>query len=166
MKIIKPNARVFAGRLDPVPLINVVFLLLIFFLICSSLVFHPGIPVELPPAVNPAMNAADKLVISLTRSGQVFFNDEPVRGMDDLERKLRERVLDDKIAAANMAGQRLSGPGDTSVRSPAVVLRADRRVPYERVVEVVSLARSLNLGVYMAAAQPQTPEKPAPKTME
>jgi biopolymer transport protein ExbD len=31
-----------------------------------------------------------------------------------------------------------------------VVLRADQSVPYARVMEVMSLARSLNLGVFLA----------------
>jgi len=52
---IKPNVRVFAGKIDVVPLINVVFLLLIFFMISSSLVFQPD-PVGTPHPVNPAMN--------------------------------------------------------------------------------------------------------------
>jgi len=164
MKIIRPNAKVFAGRLDPIPLINILFLLLIFFLISSSLVFQPGIQVDLPLAKNPTMNATDKLVITITRNGQAFLNDRKVE-WSDLERELRNRVLELKIDASRRNNTRITGIEDKSVRNPAVVLRADRNVSYDRVMEVVSLARSLNLGVYMATAIPK-PAKPQPKTME
>ena len=164
MKIIRPNAKVFAGRLDPVPLINLLFLLLIFFLISSSLVFQPGIPVDLPPAKNPTLNATDKLVITITRNGLIFFNDKKIE-WGDLERELRNLVLDSKIATSRRNNTRITGIDDKSVRNPAVVLRADRNVAYERIMEVVSLARSLNLGVYMATALPK-PAKPQPRTME
>ena len=164
MKIIRPHAKVFAGRLDPVPFINILFLLLIFFLISSSLVFQPGIQVDLPPAQNPTMNATDKLVITITRNSLVFFNDKRVE-WSDLERELRNLILDSKIATSRRNNIRVTGIGDKGVRNPAVVLRADSSVSYERVMEVVSLARSLDLGVYMATALPK-PVKPQPKTME
>ena len=164
MRIIRPTARVYAGRLDPVPLINVVFLLLIFFLISSSLVFQPGIPVDLPPAVNPNMNVTDTLLVTINRNGVLYFNDKRVEWAE-LERELRELVLDSKVAAANRAGTRITGFGDKTVRNPALILRADRNVPYDRIMQVISLARSLNLGVYMATAL-QTGGPKTPKIME
>jgi biopolymer transport protein ExbD len=146
---IRPRVKVFAGQIDPIPLINVVFLLLIFFIISSSLVFQAGIPVELPKAVNPSMSVTDKLVITINRdaSDLLFFNDKPVK-WDELERELRELVLESKLIMARRAGT--LGSSRESARSPLVVLRADRNVPYARVMEVMSLARSLNLGVFLA----------------
>lgn len=156
---IKPNVRVFAGKIDVVPLINVVFLLLIFFMISSSLVFQPGIPVELPIAVNPAMNTVDKLVITITRSDLLFFNDKPVQ-WDELERELRELVLQSKLASARRTG---ANAGAAAPRAPLVVLRADKNTAYNRVMQVMAMARSLNLGVYLATGLGTKPTVPTPR---
>ena len=104
---IKPRVKVFAGRIDLVPLLNVIFLLLIFFVLSSSLVFQPGIPVELPPAVNSAMNTTEKLVITITRSNLLFFNDKPVQ-WEELERELRELVLTSRLVMAKRGAAALT----------------------------------------------------------
>lgn len=167
---LRPRVKIYAGRIDPIPLINVVFLLLIFFIISSSLVFQAGIPVELPKAVNPGMSVADKLVITINRDSTdlLFFNDKPVK-WDELERELRELVLESKLIMARRAGT-LGNPRE-SARSPLVILRADKSVPYARVMEVMSLARSLNLGVFLATDLEashgrQKPVKPAPEPLD
>ncbi len=162
---IKPHVKVIAGPLPLAPLVDVVFLLLIFFMISSSLVFWPGTKVEtrvqLPPSRTSSMSAADKLVITITLpptpeagwSGAtdemptelLFFNDNPVQ-WQDLERDLKEMVRRSQLASVRRTAQDETGP---VTRSPLVVLRADRRIPYGKVVEVMSLARSLGLGVYL-----------------
>ncbi len=152
MTRIRPNLKVFSGRPDLIPLITVMFLLLLFFVISSSLVFQAGVPVELPQAVKPDMRATDKIVITVTRNDLLFFNDKPVK-WEELERELRELAYDSRKAATFRAG-----PGAPTGHAPAVLLRADRNVPYARIMEVVSLTRSLNLGVYMATALQQEPK--------
>ena len=143
---VKPTVRVFAGRLDVIPLVNVIFLLLIFFVISSSMVFQAGITVDLPRATDPEMRAADKLVITITSADQLYFNDKPVK-WDELERELRELVIDRKVVMARR------GAGEGTPRQPGysalIVLRADKNAPYSRVLEVMSLARFLKVGVFL-----------------
>ncbi|MFA5205383.1 MAG: biopolymer transporter ExbD [Lentisphaeria bacterium] len=158
---IRPNVKVFAGPLEVAPLVNVFFLLLIFFVISSSLVFQPGISVELPTSAAAEYLANDKLVITVTDLGQLFFNDQPV-AWDELERELRELVLHRKeLMARRAGGLRLGRPA----RAPMVILRLDRRAPYEQAMAVLSMARSLNLGVCLATAVPRPPAGllPVPK---
>ena len=62
------NARIFRGQLDASPFVGVLFLVAIFLLLNSSLVFVPGIAINLPEAViNDYRVADEKLVIA--RSG-------------------------------------------------------------------------------------------------
>jgi len=150
---IRPHVKVFAGPLDVVPLLNVFFLLLIFFVISSSLVFQPGISVELPTNAAAGVLANDKLVITITDTGQLFFNDQPVL-WDELERELRELVLHRKELMARRGGGARAGQ---PTRAPLVILRLDRRAPYEQAMAVLSMARSLNLGVCLATATPRQP---------
>jgi biopolymer transport protein ExbD len=148
---IKTNVKIISGPVPLAPLVDVVFLLLIFFMISSSLVFWPGLrvdtKVQLPASRTNSMRAADKLVITMTRSELYFFNDKPV-GWDDLERQLKEAVLSSRIATGKRRGSKDDGAAEP-YRSPLVVLRADKSIPYGKIVDVMSLARSLNLGVYL-----------------
>lgn len=154
----RSNLRNGPGFLEVIPLINVLFLLLLFFLLANSMVFQAGIPVELPAAVQPEMRAAEKLIVTLTRTGLLFFNDKPVQ-WDELERELRDLVLDRRLVLS----RRLPGDSADAVRTPLLVLRADRAAPYARVVEIMSLARALNLGVYLITDAPRDP-RAAPGT--
>jgi len=147
---IKTHVRVMSGSIPLAPLVDVIFLLLVFFIMSSSLVFWPGTKVEtevhLPHSYTSSMSAADKLVITVPRLGRPFFNDRPV-SWEDLELELRELVRQSKLATAKRSAQ--DPAANPAQRAPLVVLRADKSIPYEKVVEVMSLARSLGLGVYL-----------------
>ena len=164
MMRLKPNVKPVAVRLEVVPLINVMFLLLLFFIISSSFVFQAGIPVELPRVANTSMNPTEKLVITVTKQDLLFFNDKPVN-WEDLERELREVVLSGKVQMARRASSQPGSPGRLRTLPPMVVLKADGSVSYARVMEVMGLARSQNLGVYLATdSQPRSPALNRPAT--
>jgi biopolymer transport protein ExbD len=150
-----------AGQPDLIPLINVVFLLLIFFMLSSSMVFQAGIPVELPVAAQPEMRAAEKLIATVTANGLLFFNDKPL-DWDDLERELRGVVHDRREV---LSRRQPEGAGDGGL---LLVLRADRSAPYARVVEIMALARAQNLGVYLVTdpSAPATPRAAVGAAME
>ena len=149
---IKPHVKVFAGVMPLAPLVDVVFLLLIFFMMSSSLVFWPGTRVEtsvtLPKALADDRTAADKLITTITRSGVLFFNDRRV-DWEGLERALNEEVHSSRLAVAK---RRAEADDQRAQRSPLVVLREDESIPYGEIMKVMSLARSLGLGVYLVTA--------------
>ncbi len=66
------------GYLDIAPLIDVVFLLLIFFMLTSSFIFQPGIRINLPKAVTSEVLAKDLLVLVVTDANKVYVNERPV----------------------------------------------------------------------------------------
>ncbi|OPZ31066.1 MAG: biopolymer transport protein ExbD [Lentisphaerae bacterium ADurb.BinA184] len=150
----RTTLKIHAGEFDAIPFLNLFFLLLIFFIISSSLVFQPGIPVNLPVAPASDTRSAERLVVTITASNLLFFNDAPV-AWEELERQLRELVLTSRQFMARRAG---AGGADLP---PVVVLRADARVPYDNIVRVMSLARSLKLGVYLVTDPGSAPAGPA-----
>jgi biopolymer transport protein ExbD len=136
-----------------VPLVNVFFILLIFFMISNSLVFWPGTKVEtslrLPNARISSMSEADKLVVTVTRSGQLFFNDRNV-AWADIERELSRLVHDNRTAAASRAGLSAGAAAD-GIRPPMLVLRADRDITYAQFFDIMTLGRSLGLDVCLVS---------------
>lgn len=67
------------ARVEMLPLIDVVFLLLVFFIYAMvSMVVHHGIKVDLPSAGTASMEQDDYISISINSENQLFLNSEPV----------------------------------------------------------------------------------------
>jgi biopolymer transport protein ExbD len=103
--------------LDIAPLIDVVFLLLLFFALTSSVVLSPGIRVALPKAATGKTLGASHVVITLTKEHVVYWEEEPVT-----------------LAALR---QRLRQPGGQQ----PILIRADRHAYVDRLVELWDLCR-------------------------
>ena len=105
------------------PLIDCVFLLLIFFLVATTLrKIERELPMELPRSA-AAMEVAqkeDRLVISLDRNGGIHIGDQPV-SLAGLHDRLRR-------AAASNPNQRIRIDGD-------------RRAPFQAVVHIIDLCQ-------------------------
>jgi biopolymer transport protein ExbD len=121
--------RLITGRPDLTPMIDVVFLLLIFFMLYSSFVQVSGIQVDLPEVSGSGVGSIEKLVITVDRQNTFYFNERPM-DWEDLQLRLAEFLA--------------RWEADT------VIIRADRRTGYGEVARLMALARSLNLNVYLA----------------
>lgn len=145
----RPVVGLFTGALLA-PLVNVVLLLLLFFLLGSSLVLQPGVAVSLPAAdaglTVPAL--PDSLVVSIQRGNppRVYFQDQPV-SLEELAARL--------AVAAGRGGGNGGAPGGHTV-----VLRADRGTPYEAVVAVGGRALAAGYAVVLATAPEKAGELP------
>ena len=77
------------ARVEMLPLIDVVFLLLVFFIYAMvSMVVHRGLKVELPSAGTASMEQDDYISITIDADNQLFLNGEPAQADE-----LAERVL-------------------------------------------------------------------------
>lgn len=74
---------------DIAPLIDVVFLQLIYFMLTSSFVLHPGIRISLPKAVSSQRISASNIVITLSKEHVIYW-DEQVVTLKELRRKLNQ----------------------------------------------------------------------------
>ena len=72
---------------DIAPLIDVVFLQLIYFMLTSSFVLHPGIRITLPKAASSQRISAANIVITLSKEHVIYWEEEAVT-MKELRRKL------------------------------------------------------------------------------
>ncbi|MEA3305975.1 MAG: biopolymer transporter ExbD [Candidatus Omnitrophota bacterium] len=83
------------GQLDIAPLIDVVFLLLIFFMLTSSFIFQPGIKVTLPKAVTSKAIHEKSFVILVTDSDLIYLNDRAIT-TKELSSRLRIAAKENK----------------------------------------------------------------------
>ena len=110
---------------DVTPLIDIIFQLVLFFMVSTTFVTSPGIEVDLPRSSAETILQDDSEVeIWVTRDGTVQVDDVSV-DWDGLTGRL-------KAARTADAGT-------------LVIIKADRDVDHGRVVAVMDLARSLGL---------------------
>lgn len=102
---------------DIAPLIDVVFQLLLFFMLTSSFVLYPGIRVTLPKAETAKTLSVSNLVITLTKDHVIYW-DEDVITLKELRRKLRQ-----------VGGNK------------PVLIRADRHAYVDKLIELWDLCR-------------------------
>lgn len=113
------------------PLIDVVFLLLLFFMVSTNVVQNRSVSVELPEAQSGTTVVADALEIAIAADGAVFVNGESVQaGLGGLAQVLLGRV------EARSDRQRQQIP---------VLIKADAIVPHQSVVTVLDVCAGLGL---------------------
>jgi len=95
------------------PLIDIVFLLLIFFMLTSHFVREDTIKIELPES-NTGVQLKDdqQIEVLLDNSGLYFFENNPLSA-DQLEVVLRERLLLQDNKVVRIKGDRASNLGST-----------------------------------------------------
>jgi biopolymer transport protein ExbD len=74
----KRRLQIEKGLVDLTPLINVFFLLLIFFLFTSSFIFQPGIKVNLPRAFTSEVIQQENAILVITKEDTVYLNDREI----------------------------------------------------------------------------------------
>ncbi len=107
-------------NLNIAPLIDVVFLLLIFFMLSSHFVTQPGIKITLPTAVTAKLHPEEDVVIYITNNNSLYLNEEEVV-LDNLLDRLRLKVKEAK--------------------KKTVILKADKKVDLGLAVKVMDIAK-------------------------
>ena len=89
----KRRLKIEKGLIELTPLINVFFLLFIFFAFTSSFIFQPGIKVNLPKAVTSEVVQQDSAVLIVTKDDRIYLNDREM-SQDELLSNLRLMAKD------------------------------------------------------------------------
>ena len=109
------------ASLDMVPLVNCVFLLLIFFLLTSSFISQPGIRINLPKAVTSEVVGENTVVIAITSDNRFYLNEMPVTLLE----------LKSKLEKASIA--------------KPVLIKADKDAILSKVVNIWDFCRDLGI---------------------
>ena len=65
-------------HLDIAPLIDIVFLLLIFFMLTANFITRPGIKITLPQAVTAKPQEEEDVIVFITQENEIFLNDKRI----------------------------------------------------------------------------------------
>ncbi len=123
MKLLEKPARKIGINLTP--LIDVLFILIIFFTVSSTFLEQPGIELKLPEAESSQSHTAQKVIVYVDKEENVFLNDDPVE-------------LENVAEAVNAL---ISAQTDKSV-----VLHADEEVSHGIIISIMDLLRKR--GIY------------------
>jgi len=114
------------------PLIDVVFLLLIFFMVTTTFDRHAKLKVSLPEASVKATQQQDNpLVLSIDAKGNYFINDRQI--VNQQLNTLKQAIL-----------KTISSSG-SNITDVAMVLRADANTPHQSVVRAMDAASQIGL---------------------
>lgn len=120
---------------DTTPMADIVFLLLIFFMLSSSFIVQPGIRLRLPKAVSSEIDLGRSVIIEIPAGGSIFVNDTKV-SFEELPQVLG-------IALAN-------------AEEKMAIIKADRKVPHGIVVKVMDIAKLSGAERLVIATEPKT----------
>lgn len=108
-------------RIDLTPMVDVVFLLLIFFMISTTFVETPGISIKLPEASSQTIDREPKEIkIYLSREGDIFHRDQKI-SLEGFKALLAEH--------------------QSKAAQTTVLLLADQESRHGKVVTLMDLAR-------------------------
>ncbi len=114
------------------PLIDVVFLLLIFFMVSTTFDRHAKLKVSLPEASTKAtQQQSDPLVLSIDAKGNYFLNER--------------QIINQQLATLKQAILKTLSEKNLNIKDASLVLRADANTPHQAVVRAMDAASQLGL---------------------
>jgi biopolymer transport protein ExbD len=122
-----------SAGLDITPLIDIVFQLLLFFILTSAML-QPSLPLDLPGSPQKKEGTEADMVISIDAEGRIFLNDASA-SMETVERAIAVLIRDKPDAA--------------------VILRGDRLVQYGSFFEVLDAIRGAGVKTLSLAYEEQ-----------
>ena len=133
------TTKIFHGQIDAAPVAGVFFLLVIFVLLHSSLVFPPGVRVKLPEADDLPGTTASSPIVAIDAREQLYFEHQIITTS-----KLKERLQ----AAVQQSAEPLT-----------LIIHGDESVSIGAFMRISSLARAV--GIREAVIGTRPPISPA-----
>ncbi|MFH1441098.1 MAG: biopolymer transporter ExbD [Candidatus Omnitrophota bacterium] len=109
-------------QIEITPLIDMIFLLLVFFLLTSSFVIQPGIKINLPKAATSEIIQAENIEVIISGENVIYFNAKVVT-MKELGNLFKQ----------------------VAKRKQSILIKADKRASLGRVVEIWDMCRDLGV---------------------
>ncbi|MFA7555646.1 MAG: biopolymer transporter ExbD [Spongiibacteraceae bacterium] len=105
--------------IDLSPLLDVVFILLIFFIVTTVFVKETGVKVDKPQALSQQQLESNAIIIAITTSGEVIYDNTNI-GIAGVRSTIQQLIRD---------------------KQKPIIIQADKRVMTELLVEVIDQAK-------------------------
>ncbi|MEN8815045.1 MAG: ExbD/TolR family protein [Glaciecola sp.] len=122
------------AAIDMTPMLDVVFIMLIFFIVTASFVKEAGIDVNRPDAATAVKKDRANILIAISDKGEIWIN---------------KRRIDERAVQANIERLRAENP------QGSVVIQADKKATTDVLIKVMDASRSA--GVYDVSIAAQEP---------
>ena len=107
-------------HLDIAPLIDIVLLLLVFFMLTANFITQPGIKITLPKAKTSKPQEEENIIVFITEDNKIFLNDREI-DIDELKDALEEELK--------------------TAEKKIVILKADEKINLGLAVKVMDIAK-------------------------
>jgi len=114
---------------------DIVFLLLIFFMLSSTFIIQPGLKIKLPSAVTSEVELTKNIVLNITEEGYIFLDDTPTNILE----------LPSSLNAAL-----------SKQEEKVVIIKADESVRHGFIVKVMDVAKLSGAERLVIATEPTT----------
>ena len=121
------------SEVNMTPMLDIVFIMLIFFIVTASFVKESGIDINRPDAATAERKERGNILIAITESGQIWID---------------KRQVDPRAVRANIERLHAENP------QGAVVIQADRESRHHLLVEVMDASRLAGVYNVSIAAEP------------
>jgi len=129
---LRPGHKEDSVEVNLTPLIDVVFLLLIFFMVSTTFDRHAKLKVALPEASTKAtQQQSDPLVLSIDAKGNYFLNER--------------QIVNQQLGTLKQAILKTLSEKNLNIEDVSLVLRADANTPHQAVVRAMDAASQLGL---------------------
>ena len=122
------------AAIDMTPMLDVVFIMLIFFIVTASFVKEAGIDVNRPDAATAVKKDRANILVAISDTGEIWIN---------------KRRIDVRAVQANIERLHAENPQGT------VVIQADKKATTETLIKVMDSVRAA--GVYDVSIAAQEP---------
>lgn len=118
--------------LELAPMIDVVFLLLIFFMVSTTFVSQTGIKIKLPSATTAKEQKYKDIVITVTKHNKIYFLDKLCNLTELSKLVLKEKKL---------------------YPHKKVIIKGDKEAEYQTIIDVLDILRSSKIEAVALATQ-------------
>jgi biopolymer transport protein ExbD len=111
------------ATVDLVPMIDVVFQLVVFFMVSTTFDLTPGIKLDFPESATAEPVVMNQLIVSVKNQDEIFLNKQPLGSLQELDEMLKG-VEEDVREEMN-----------------SIVLEGDKDVSYSFLVQILDVLR-------------------------
>lgn len=125
-------------EIDIAPMVDMIFILLIFFMVTSTFVLQPGFKIELPEAAASENAQSENLTIYVNEKKDIFINEKPIR-IEELATEIKNKI--------------------PKLKEPVVSINADYKIEYGLVIKITDIAKLSGIKDVILTTQPIDPQK-------